>query len=198
MFKMKKILIFVLFASIGFAGYAQWSIGLRDNNYVNVAYELKDKWEFKLEHSVFAEKLPFQYVRANVGYKYEISKFNLAGLVYGGTTYNGNFYNAGAKVGVDYKPIKRLKIDAAINPHYDSGYEYTTCYQGGVWFNAYKALSIVASVSNIPEYRVAEDRAYLGLSLEVGPLWVSPRLSIPIEDASIKSMRVLTSVKFEF
>ena len=85
-----------------------------------------------------------------------------------------------------------------MNPHYDSGYSYTTCYHGGVWFNAYKALSIVASVSNIPEYRDAEDRAYLGLSFEVGPLWVCPRLSVPIEDASIKSVRVLTSVKYEF
>lgn len=195
---MKKILAIILFVSINFACYAQWSIGLRDNHYVNVAYELKDRWEFKLEHSLFAEKFPFQYVRADVGYKQLVNKFAFTGKVYGGAIYNGGFYNVGAKIGAEYVPISRLKIDAAVNPHYDSGYSYTTCYHGGVWFNAYKALSIVASVSNIPEYRDAEDRAYLGLSFEVGPLWVCPRLSIPIEDASIKSVRVLTSVKYEF
>ena len=195
---MKKILLFTLLVLVGVSCYAQWSIGLRDNNYVNVAYELNKKWEFKLEHSVFAEKIPYQYIRVNAGYKQQVSKFEFLGFVYGGTIYNGDFYNAGAKIGAEYTPINRFKINAAINPHYDSGYDYSTCYQGGVWFNAYKALSIVASVSNIPEYRKAEDRVYLGLSFEVGPLWVSPRVSIPIEDSSIKSMRLLTSVKYKF
>ena len=195
---MKKILLFTLLVLVGVSCYAQWSIGLRDNNYVNVAYELNKKWEFKLEHSVFAEKIPYQYIRVNAGYKQQVSKFEFLGFVYGGTIYNGDFYNAGAKIGAEYTPINRFKINAAINPHYDSGYDYSTCYQGGVWFNAYKALSIVASVSNIPEYRKSEDRVYLGLSFEVGPLWVSPRVSIPIEDSSIKSMRLLTSVKYEF
>ncbi|MBQ2838900.1 MAG: hypothetical protein IJE73_04580 [Muribaculaceae bacterium] len=195
---MKKILLFTLLVLVGVSCYAQWSIGLRDNNYVNVAYELNKKWEFKLEHSVFAEKIPYQYIRVNAGYKQQVSKFEFLGFVYGGTIYNGDFYNVGAKIGAEYSPINRLKIKAAINPHYDSGYDYSTCYQGGVWFNAYKALSIVASVSNIPEYRKAEDRVYLGLSFDVGPLWVSPRVSIPIEDSSVKSMRLLTSVKYEF
>lgn len=195
---MKKILAIMLFVSIGMSCLAQWSVGLRDNKYVNVAYELKDKWEFKLEHSVFAEKFPFQYVRANVGYKQPVNKFTFSGSVYGGTIYNGDFYNAGINVKAEYKPINRLRIDAAVNPHYDSGYDYTTCYQGGVWFNVYKAFSVVASVSNIPEYREAEDRAYFGFSFDVGPLWVCPRLSIPVDDSSIKSMRVLTSVKYEF
>ena len=85
---MKKILAVILFVSINIACYAQWSIGLRDNQYVNVAYELKDKWEFKLEHSVFAEKLPFQYIRANVGYKQPVNKFAFTGMVYGGAIYN--------------------------------------------------------------------------------------------------------------
>lgn len=195
---MKKILVLILFVSINAVGFAQWSIGLRDNRYGNVAYELNNKLEFKLEHSLFSEKLQFQYVRANVGYKQTIKKVSIMGTIYGGTIYNGDFYNVGLNVTAEYKPIDRFKIEAAINPHYDSGYDYSTCYQGGLWFNAYKALSIVASVSNIPEYRKAEDRAYLGLSFEVGPLCVSPRVSIPIEDSSVKSMRVLTSVQYKF
>lgn len=195
---MKKILVLILFVSIYAVGFAQWSIGMRDNRYGNVAYELDDKWEFKIEHSIFSEKLQFQYVRTNVGYKQSLKKFTFWGSIYGGIVYSGDFYNAGLNVKAEYKPIDRFKIEAAINPHYDSGYDYTTCYQGGLWFNAYKALSIVASVSNIPEYRDAEDRAYLGFSFDVGPLWVSPRISIPIEDSSVKSMRVLTSVKYEF
>lgn len=195
---MKKILIFALFVSIAFLSYAQWSIGLRDNNYVNVAYELNKKWDFKLEHSVFSEKIAFQYARTNIGYKHQVKEFMLSGVIYGGTIYNGNFYNAGVNFRTEYQPFNRFKVNAAINPHYDSGYKYTTCYDGGVWFNAYKELSLVGSVSNIPEYRDAETRMYLGLSFEVGPLWVSPRLSIPIDDASIKSRRVLVSMKYEF
>lgn len=194
----KKILVAVCLMMVSLSGLSQISVGLRDNRYVNVAYKLKNHWNLKLEHSIFSEKFSYQYIRLYAGYEKRIKKLNFEGNVYGGTIYCGDFFNIGARVDATYSPHKRFKVTAGINPHYDSDYGYSTCYNGGVWFNAYKAFSIVASVSNIPEYRKSENRAYFGFSFDVGKLWVSPRLSIPIEDSSVKSLRVVTSIRYEF
>ena len=195
---MRVIILLAMFV-ICLQSEAQLSIGFRDNRYIYGEYEIKDRFSVKLEHSVYSEKIECQYLRGYFGYGGSIgTQFDYELAPYFGTVYNGKYYSGGVMVGVNYCMLKWLKISAMLNPHYDSGYKYTTCYMSGLSINVWKELFLVGKISNIPEYRLAEDRLYLGLSVDMGRLSVSPMLSIPIDEKTIKSARVLTSFQYTF
>ncbi|MCU6768970.1 hypothetical protein OCV73_08445 [Barnesiella propionica] len=175
----------------------EFSLGLRENQFVFFSYTLDNEWKAKIEHSVFIEKMGFQYIRATVGYGRQIKNFNVSLDPYFGVTYNRSFYNAGASLSVGYEPWKKIAVTGVFNPHYDSGLKYNTCYSLGLIGNVYKAISVVAEYTNIPEYRQTEDRVRAGLLFKVPHLYVKPVVSVPVK-GNHKAVRILTSFGYTF
>lgn len=194
---MKKA-CFLLLAAITcpLIALAQFGIGLRDNNYAYLSYTLHDSWMFKIEHSAFTESFKYQYFRINAGYLKNVWKAEIEGTPYFGTTYKNNFYNLGLQASVTLHAVKWIDAKVTVNPHYDSFYGYNTCFLGGVAVNATKNISIIAQYSDIPEYRIKEERLRVGFNFHVRNLSVSPILSVPINSDS--KSRLLVSFDYRF
>lgn len=196
---MKRLLTLITAAACALCACARFEAGVRDNRHVYASYTLRSHYVFKIEQSVYAEKFGYQYIRAYAGYKGAAASLSYSGQAYFGTAYNGSYRSFGALAGARYGFLKRLSVDARINPHYDSGYGYKTCFSAGAGVGITKAIDFVAAYTTIPEYRMSEKRVQAGFDVRVGGLCVSPRLSIAAEGASkAKTLRALMSFSYVF
>ncbi len=196
---MKKCVLFVVLSFVmSLTSLAQFGVGLRDTRYVNVNYTFKNRMGIELEHSVFSEKFKYQHVRLSGFYSLPVKNFEFQVKPYFGTLYCGDYYDLGAFVNARYRVLKPLVLCGTFNPHYDSGFEYKTCFMLGAECNVYKDLSVVAQYTTIPEYRQSEKRIRGGLKFDVEHLWVQPMISIPVESGKTKSVRVSVSMGYQF
>lgn len=194
----KRAYIFFALLFVVVSIYGHWYVGLRDNRFALLGYEAKSGWSVGVEHSFFSEKIGFQYFKWLAGYDYYVnSQFVIFGGVYIGTTYSTNFYNTGANIKFFYSPIKWLGVEALINPHYDSDYKYETCWSFYTNWQVFNEVSLLVEYTNVPEYRISEQRIRSGLEFRVNNLSVIPMISIPTE-GPIKTMRVLIGMKYKF
>ena len=177
--------------------YSQLNVGLRDNRYAHIAYEFKNDWEAKLEHSIYSEKIGFQKIRAYMTYSHTWSNFTLKANVYGSTLWNAGYQDFGANLSAGYRILKLWNIEATVNPHYDTEYNYKTYFNVSTDVQIIKNLGIIAQYTTIPEYRLSENRVRAGLLFSYGGLYVTPMLSIPV-DGEVKSLRVLCSFEYKF
>ncbi len=196
---MKKAILLVLLSLAAHLGaVAQFGLGMRDTRYLNVNYTIAERFNVELEHSIFAEKFKYQHVRLSASYTLPIKHFELAVKPYFGTLYSGDYCDVGALLSVRYRPVRPLTLCGTFNPHYDSGLKYKTCFMLGAECVVYRALSVVAHYTTIPEYRESERRVRAGLRLDVNSLWVQPLLSIPVKSGETKSLRVAVSMGYRF
>lgn len=191
-------IVLSLMLMVSLTSLAQFGLGMRDTRYVNVNYTFKNRMGIELEHSVFSEKFKYQHVRLSAFYTLPVKKFEFQVKPYFGTLYCGDYYDLGAFVNARYHVLKPLVLCGTFNPHYDSGFEYKTCFMLGAECNVYKALSLVAQYTTIPENRESEKRVRAGLKFDVSRLWVEPLVSIPVEGMSHKSVRVAVSMGYQF
>ena len=126
---MKHFIASIMAACLALSAAAQFGIGLRDTRYVNVNYTFARYFNVELEHSVYAEKFKCQHIRFAAAYTRDVSNWRFQAKPYFGTLYNGNYYDLGALATVQYRPIERLALEGTLNPHYDSGLKYKTCFR---------------------------------------------------------------------
>ncbi len=193
---MKKIFI-ALMLLCSLSASAQISIGLRENKFGFISYE-KNNWLVKLEHSIYNEPFADQYVRGYAGYKYDVNEqFHLSGNLYGGTVYKNYYQDFGANLEASYDLCNFLSARVDYNPNYDTFYKWEHRYLFELKGNVTDEVAITADYSTIPENRISEKRAHVGVIFHVKNLWVKPALSIPI-DESIHTLKVVTSVQYTF
>lgn len=176
---------------------AQIAIGMRDSKYVNVTYTTKSSLGIGLEHSVFSQEIETQYIRGMLSYASSFRNFGCKANLYYGTPYDGAYYNCGMMLSANYGVNKTITLMASLNPHYDSYYEYKTCYNAGVSLQLCNEIKAWVMYSTIPEFRQDEKRIKAGLDFTVQNLSVSPFLSIPVE-GKVKSCRLLVNAKYSF
>lgn len=189
-------LLVVIATSI--TGYAQVYLGLRDTRYINVGYAFRSGFSIELEHSVYAEKFKYQHLRGSVAYGRRWGKVAVSVKPYVGLIYTADYYDLGAQVRLDYRPVQRLALTGVINPHYDSALNYKTCFAVGACCKVYRELGIVAQYTTVPEFRESEKRIRAGLSVDLGRLLVQPLLSIPVGGGNNKNVRVAVQMRFGF
>ena len=194
---LKHRIIIVLLLCVGYSASAQIHIGLRDNRYARIGYTLKDSYLFTLEHSIYSEKFGFQKARLYVGYKHNWKNLGIQANLYASTLWNGNYQDCGVLATAHYRIFNPWIVYATLNPHYDSEYDYMTCFTVATDVEVIKGLALTAQYTTIPEYRLSEKRVRAGLHLSYGNLSVTPLLSIPT-DGNTKSIRVLCSFSFSF
>lgn len=191
---MKKLFVIIVLLFVHSVS-AQVHLCLRDSRYLGVAYHFLDKFDLKLEHSMFPEKLSFQYIRANAEANFSIEYLVISYKLYSGMLYNQNFYDVGADLKMNYTFINRIDLFADVNPHYDSGYEFETNYGVGGSVRVYKGMGLIGQYTTVPEYRMSEKRIRAGFIFKDNNLSVSPIMSIPAKK-DFKSMRVLVSMDY--
>lgn len=195
----KRLLMLFLGTLSTVSAFSQISVGVKNNRYVYGEYLLKNHYEAGIEVSVFSEKLGFQYARGRVGYTNSFGNFSADGKAYYGSAFNRSFYDAGASAHAKFTVKERVFVGATLNPHYDSGYGYTTCYEAGLGVNITPEIDIFANYTTIPEYRMSEKRIHLGLDFKVDNLRVSPILSAGTSASDGgKNVRVLVNFNYKF
>lgn len=196
---MKRILFILTVAMISLQAVAQISVGIRNNRFLNISYLYKDHFSATLEQSVFSESFGLQYMRGYAGYLTTYRQFRLKGSAYFGATFNRLYYSTGAIADVRFLPHRLLIVDGRINPHYDSGFGYTTCYYGGLGCGLTKHIDVLAGFTNIPEFRMPEKRFNFGFDFHVKNLKVAPRFSLNLSSHSgPKSLRPIIDFEYIF
>lgn len=195
---MKKNLFLLLLAITGSLSLSGQTLklGLRDNQYGYAAYRFENNFSIKLEHSLFTERIGYQYVKVFVGYEANLKPVKISFEPYYGRTYNGSFYNLGGLISCTYPVTDILQLKGVVNPNYDSKFKYETCFGIEGQAKLLKDIAFVAEFTNVPEYRMKEDRVKLGLLFKVDQLWVKPCISLETKGA--KTTRVLTSFEYTF
>lgn len=194
----KKFLLAIMLLTAASAS-AQLIVGIRDNRHAYVEYLLNHRFSFKVEQSMYAEKIGYQTLRVYGGYSSQWQNLMYDAEVYFGSAYNGSYCNVGAIIKARYTFAQRVFIDGILNPHYDSGLDYTTCFYAGAGVSITQSIDILGGYTTIPEYRMSEKRAQIGFRFHVPHLWVSPRLSIATEGADkSKTLRALFCFGYTF
>lgn len=102
-----KKIILLIFALLTFiSANAQFSAGIRDTRYVYGAYKMNCVVKFRLEHSLYSEKIGFQRIGIGVGYGTPLPfGFEWNANVFGATTWNRNYQvvEADATLGYHYR-----------------------------------------------------------------------------------------------
>lgn len=195
----KKIITLVIALMTVMSVSAQFSAGIKDCRYVYGTYKLKSGVKFLIEHSLYSEKLGFQRIGVGVGYGTSIPYgFDWHANAFGATTWNRNYQVVSADLTLGYH-YRRIGLYATINPRYDSGLHYKTCWQAGASVKIIEPISFLMDYTTIPEYRVSERRVAAGFSFKGNSLSVTPKLSVSADkNTFLKNIRVLISMNYDF
>lgn len=194
-----RLLITLVFLSSALAAFCQFGVGVRDSRFIYGDFTFRRHWTVKLEESVFPEKIGLQYLRAYAGYKGDWKSLDYDAQAYFGACYNGNYHSYGLLASARYTLFDRVMIDGKINPHYDSGYGYKTCFYAGAGVKITKNIDVLAGYTTIPEYRMSEKRVHAGFDFHVNRLSVQPMLSIETSgDRNAKTLRTLVGFRYQF
>ena len=196
---MRRILTTLIIVITSLHALAQMSVGIRNNRFLNVGFIYKDHYSVKLEQSVFSESLGLQYMRGYAAYQTAVKDFILKGSAYFGATFNRLYYSTGFSADVRYRPHRLIIVDGRLNPHYDSGEGYTTCYYGGIGCGLSTTIDFLLGFTNIPEYRMPEKRLNIGFDFHVRNLKVVPKLTLNLSSNSgPKSLRPIIDFEYTF
>lgn len=184
---------------VGVGAKAQISVGMHNTRYIYGEYEFGQNYHVGINHSVFSEKFKFQQVGISVRYTGDYKILSYSATAYAATAWNCDYKIVGGKVAMTLTPLSLLHICGSVNPLYDSGYKYKTCFSVGGEVDLSKNISVGACYTTIPDYRKSEKRVHGSFTFHVGGLSVRPTLSLPVAgEQKFKGLRVMASFNYRF
>lgn len=194
-----RLLLTLAFLATTLTSYCQFGVGVRDSRFVYGDFTFLRHWEVELEQSIFSEKIGFQYLRGYAGYKGDWKSLDYKAQAYFGACYNGDYHSYGLLASARYTLFNRVMVDGKINPHYDSGYGYKTCFYAGAGVRITDNINVMAGYTTIPEYRMSEKRVHAGFDFHVKRLSVQPLISFETDGSrNTKTLRTLVSFRYQF
>lgn len=192
------ILFLVMFLGFTTAN-AQFSVGIKDSRYVYGAYRLANGIDFKLDHSLYSEKMGFQRVGLHIGYERSLPYgLGVEADLSGATVWNGNYQVVSCELSLNYR-IHGFGVEATVDPRYDSGMKYDTCWRLGLSQQLTRPIAVTLQYTTIPVYRMSEKRIDGGFVFKVDNLTVAPALSVSAQkETRFKNMRVQMSMNYQF
>lgn len=196
-----RVIAFILALAASANVYAQSiEMGLRDNQYARTNYHSAKGWIAGYEQSLLNARLEEQSGRVFTGYEFKRESWDVKAIAYFGSEYTGIWQTYGAWIEGAYQ-LNRIYFDAMVNPHYDTGLDFSFCYQVEVGVSLWKKqennqkVELCASYGNIPEYRKTVRNLQGGLKFTSNNLWVKPMIFMPLtnNDYGQKYLRVLCS-----
>lgn len=181
------------------AGKWDMTAGIRDTRYIFADVTFDSHAYLRAEHSVYSYDFIYQYWRLYAGGKLAVPYADFDVNAFYGRTWCGNYYSAGAHVSCRILPPGPVSIFGTLNPLYDSGFSYSTCFAAGLAVRLCKPVSVRASYTTIPEFRESEKVVRAGVDVHVGGLSVVPELSIPVDSRNrSRKLRMLMSFSYTF
>ena len=196
-----RVIAFFLALAASTTVHAQSVVmGLRDNQYARAYYHSAKGWIAGYEQSLLNTKLEEQSGRIFTGYEFKRESWDVKAVAYCGSEYTGLWQAYGAWMEGAYQ-LHGFYFNAVINPHYDTGLDFSFCYQAEVGVSLWKKqknnqkVEICVSYGNIPEYRMTVNSLRAGMKFISRNLWVKPIISLPIanSDYGQNYVRVLCS-----
>ncbi len=185
------------FAAAG--GAWELGAGIRDSYYIGVRAAYGGHAFAAAEHSVYSYDAKYQYWRLYAGGMAKVPYADFEGSAFYGRTWCGSYWSSGALLTARALPPGPVSVTATLNPLYDSGLGYHTCFSAGAAVRIFKPVSLRASYTTIPEFRESERRVRAGVEVRVGGLSVIPELSIPTESRNrSRRLRLLMSFSYTF
>lgn len=196
---MTRTAMTLVLAATAAAACAQVRVGVRDNEYVNVAYTFRwhGSWTPKLEQSVYGEPPKGQYLRGYLAYAHGFGPWGVVAEPYFGGVYYGSWHNMGMALGGWCAPLRRLRVEAEAVPHYDSRAGWDLCYSARLGFGCTDQVTLVGEFTDRPVYRVTDRRAQAGVRFQVSNLWVCPMVAMPLQGPTRK-VKMLVSAAYTF
>lgn len=196
---MKRLISLLIFAMTFITSFAEWNVGLLNNRLPFIGFDSSRGYNFRLYQSIYSEKISHQYMRLEGGFTYDAKIFDLEGTLLAGTAYNRSYTNTSLQLSILCRPCNILGVKATIAPWWDSSLHYTTCYNLETTANISSEIALCASLSNIPEYRLAEKRLKIGALFHVKNLTVNPLLSIDLTSGRVaKNFRPIVNFTYTF
>ena len=196
---MNRIILFIL-ALLAFSSAqgSSYFLGLRNSKYALIGVESKYHVGMAVENSLFIDDMHLQYAQLALFYNFSLP-FSFKGhyAVYGGSRYNQDFYDYGARIQLEWEPIRRLfQIGGAFQPFYDSDLERKYGYK--VWAQSvfFDDVGIYGGIKNIPDFRDTENRFFGGVVFDLPKLKLYPEVSKPI-NGSFYTTRITVSFIYE-
>jgi len=179
-----RVLAFILALAASATVNAQSiEMGLRDNLYAHANYHSAKGWIAGYEQSFLNTKLEEQSGRIFTGYEFERESWDIKAVAYFGSEYTGIWQAYGVWIEGAYQ-LHKIYLDAKVNPHYDTGLDFSFCYQAEVGVSLWKKqennqkVEACISYGNIPEYRMVVNNMRVGAKFTSGNLWVKTMLSM--------------------
>ncbi len=199
----RPVVAAALFASISAeapgAPCLEFGAGVRDSYYVNAFASVAGRAFASVEHSVYSYEARYQYWRLYAGGMARVPYASFEGSAFYGRTWCGSYWSAGALLTARVLPPGPVSVTATLNPLYDSGFQYHTCFSVGAAVRVCEPVSLLVSYTTIPEFRASEKRVRAGVDVSVGGLSVTPELSIPADPVSrSRRLRLLMSCSYTF
>ncbi|MDE6127374.1 MAG: hypothetical protein K2G30_10525 [Muribaculaceae bacterium] len=187
------------FGSAFCAGRWELGAGVRDSYHINFRAAYGGHAFVAAEHSVYSYEVRYQYWRLYAGGMVSVPYAEFEGSAFYGRTWCGSYMSAGALLSAKVLPPGPVSVFGTLNPLYDSGLKYNTCFSAGLAVRIFKPVSLRASYTTIPEFRESEKRVRAGVEVRVGGLSVLPELSLPTDRAHrSRSLRLLMSFSYTF
>lgn len=194
---LNRMLFLFAFFAYSSSIFGQFSIGGRDNRYVYGKYKWDKGWSVKLEQSIYAETIGWQYMRLYTGYEFFYKCIDVLLSPYYGFVYNRNYYSTGGHFLLTVHPLKQVHITGILNPHYDSGIGYGTYYGICAQVDVTSQVALCAKYSDIPSYRMKDKRVNAGCVFKVKNLMAFPQISLPAE-GKLNNIRMIVDFSYVF
>ena len=196
---MKKTLaaiILLLAALTAAAGVPSMTLAVENSHHASVGVNIGAAWSVALRQSVYSEAFRYQNISLAARWRHAAGPVEIAVEPYGGIAWNGAYGIAGGRVAAALR-LAPVRLHAAVNPHYDTGLGYNTCWSAGASVRVGAIAEPFAAYTTEPVYRAWDRFVAVGSRFAVGPLSVSPALAIPLGDRN-HNVRVWVSMAYTF
>lgn len=200
-FKRLAAALLCFFCLCSASGTDKWEFGagVRDSYYISAQASYAGHAMLKAEHSVYSYDARYQYWRLYAGGMASVPYADFEGSAFYGRTWCGSYWNSGALLTARVNPPGPVSVFATLNPLYDSGLGYHTCFSAGAAVRVFKPVSLRVSYTTLPEFRESEKRVRAGVEVKAGGLSVVPELSIPTNRTNrSRRLRLLISFSYTF
>lgn len=176
------------------------SLGLEKNRSFYIEYG-NNGFEYRLKHSITADKIRYQYWRIEGGYTYRTNLIDLTCDLFYSSDWHLEGYNVGTQVSVICNFFDQYgNIAFRYVPFYDKELKFNHGWSISGKLKIVEEISLVAEYGSIPDFRISYNRLYLGTIFNVHTLSVYPMLEIPLYENEVRlsHSHVVVSLSYTF
>lgn len=161
------------------------SLGLEKNKILFLEYA-KNGFSGRVKQTLTADKAKYQYFRIEGGYDFHTEFVDLSCDVFYSSEWHLESFTIGSQVTLISSIYDKYgNIAVRYVPYYDRDLKFHNGWSVSGKVNLTKSISLVAEYGNVPDFRIAYNRLYLGAIFTVKNLSVYPVLEIPLYENEI-------------